>query len=510
MDDYLVDLLHLTRRARSRPVEDFLSLCLGNLLAQDVDLLAELLGFLTLQDKGAETLPRWRAASDRDVEVVAQLRAESGDRPSAGWVDLRLLLSGPAEQGVIIEAKVGEAAPTAKQIERYAAAFPNDVVVALVQESARSRCPSGVPVLTWDEIAEVLARASAGASGIGRRQFLRLLAHARVIDSRRGLPATAWGRARRANDIYERLLPRLKAMLAALGPNATVRAELAADIERCAEWAEASRGWGPAVRRDRTGYGKSLIRGLSLAVDAGDHADELEWLLEVLPSRKEAGEKLRGDDFRDWMPSKGNSGWFTTRLAVTRGQPKLTKDELSRVVGEGRRVLRELHTRLGGAEWATHGRGDGVPAGQDKPVAELRQGIRDYSSVYAALGAACSQVVAGIASPGAPWDEQEWKRKGYGYVSTKGPTVWAGADPRLGTLTVALLRGSGRGLRALEQAVGEEPPKEGVSLPKVGDFEEAGLKGPGLTVTLNEHNWRDPELVPTLVRIVRRALEILG
>ena len=146
-------------------------------------------------------------------------------------------------------------------------------------------------------------------------------------------------------------------------------------------------------------------------------------------------------------------------------------------------------------------------AGHDKSIPELRAGIRDYEPVHDALSTACRQVVAGIASPTAPVSEADVRRKASGWVTDKGPRVWAAVAPDLKSLRVALLKAGGDARATLAASVAAESDATRDELPmSVGDLDEgAGLFGPCVTLALTGQNWQSAELVPALVRIVRRA-----
>jgi hypothetical protein len=522
MDEFLIDLYALTKGAARTPREDFLSLCLGNALRRDRELAAEVLRMAVSERTGngvrrdrvgtrEERVRRWLMPPEPDasraLEVQSQVAARSGAHEHVGWVDLRLLLSGADDegQGVIFEAKVGQSAPSKAQLARYASAQAGDLIVALVQENARKLCEHHVPVVTWDEIATALSMPSgADHHDVERRQLLALLAHATVIDPRRGLPATSWSRAVRAYEIYGKFRPRLEKMLVELGPNQTIRQMLAADVEEQRGKTWASHGWGPGVCRS-TPYPGSFLSGVTISVDAGDHPNELVWYLEVYPSREPIRARMRGREFSAWWPSKGSRDWFTTRLPrVSRGRGRLTKADLAEVVRLGREALRSLHNGTPGVAWPAHGPGNVPNAGQDKSIPELRAGLRDYDAVHRALRGACCQIVAAIASPGQAVADADVKRKGAGWVTDAGPRrIWAGVTPDLKRIRVCVLGGAASardGLAAGIAGANEDGHRFGMT---VEDIDEGrGVRGPAVVVGLTPENWQAPELTHVLARLL--------
>ncbi len=385
MDDFLVDLFHLTGGAKRRPVEDFLSLCLGNLLARDevfaATLLAAVRGLGTSEP--AKRLTSWLAEPDgRTIAVASQVRAESGVEAHAGRVDLRLLLDGQTKVGIYVEAKVGGGTPDERAIRRYTAAFGADLPLALVV--AGVPVASGLPWITWDDVADAVHASPAGRGrDVERRQVLALLAYAQVIDGRRGLEAAAWTRAVSAVDTFEKLRLKLAWILTWLGPNPAIREAIEADLEDDDRYVDAARGWGFGLLR-RSAYTGSAIRGLALAVNAGDHRDSLHWSLEVFPSNEALRTKLQADDMPQWRQVRRRSGWFVTDLPPTRGTGTLQKAHLDAVLSSARVLLRKAHNGVDGAQWIAKGNGVPPNAGKKKSIPQLKAGILDFARTKAA------------------------------------------------------------------------------------------------------------------------------
>ena len=404
MDDFLYRLYRLANNTRKTPKEDFASLAVGRHLESDPDFARELFGQVALALRehrtaaaraAADRVEAWCATRTRDrhFEIRAQVPARTGEGGADGAVDLLVrLLAGGQRQELVIEAKVGEDHyPYDEQLQRYAQAFRDAAVIALVEASA-ARQIVGWPVLTWDQVVGSLPGIGTDPDDLQdmlRRDLRDLFAAAGLGDLRQTMHDTDWSAAVRASRwFHDKLQPCIEQMLVQLGHNDAARDQISAavrpgDDEAGDAWDEPWESWGLGVLRGQPLAGTRIL-GLCLGVDAGPYPDQVTWRLELTPSNEALRAWLRSEDAPSWWEVRGDRDRFVTDLLTTEGDGNLGVADLRAVVAAARDALRMVHSQ-GDTRVVLRGPGEVARGPRGVSIRALREGIARWSRVNDAL-----------------------------------------------------------------------------------------------------------------------------
>lgn len=499
MNDFLFRLYRFVGHTRRLDREDFVSLCVGRHIERDPAFASAFLAGIAprLDPEVSARVLQWCATpeSERTLEARAQVPARSEGHDHPGLADLVVDLH-PVRQKLIFEAKVDDAVPSPGQVQRYRDAFPEAEVLCLVEERERAACPEKTPVATWNDVLGHLpSERGAGALPQEREDLRRLMSRAGVGDARLALRADARKSAIHALGRFVNLEKQVKKMLEALGPNNDIRAEIKSHLDAPQLEVETSNAWGIGFNTGRQ-LGTTGIQGLALGVDAGDHADELVWRLEVCLTRADSRKALQKDG--TWHAVRGAEHWFETEVGTTWGDRTLVKSDLAAVVGQARVALRQIPF----VQWSTRGPGVSPYAPRLLSIPELREGIWAWQPVADALDNTAAEVVERLLPDK---KKESYRRQGEGWRTLSGALprhqrVCAWAPKSLDSLHVQVDNASAAAREAMKTAAetwrSEHP----------GDTLDLAPDACAVSLLLTDENWRSPDVVTCLVTLASAAL----
>lgn len=395
MQDILHRLYRLTLSQKKLQTEDFVSLCLGRHLENDIPLLDFLVDRIAAQlpPEEADPLKGWRACTGRSVEVRAQVLARTPTDRCPGWADLVLGLKGqdtPAR--VVLEAKVGHSFPKPEQLARYHLAFGGALVVPLVER--RAVVEDAPAHLTWDDVLHGLGTTATPPGCEPAREDLRkLLLDASVGDPRLALTPEDHEQAHAFESTFHRLRERMQSCLIQMGANTTLRAHIAKRLASEDHEAWPDEGWGTGFQQDKA-IKDTRVRGLALGVRASSFADELVWQLEVRVAGKKLPKWMNSPE-SEWRQVPGLPDWFVTELHRTRGTSPLRIDDFRALIESGRLALRRLHRSTNAGKWASRGQGE-APHAPRQSMPEIRAGLLAWEPVSEAIDRTITDILSEV------------------------------------------------------------------------------------------------------------------
>lgn len=522
MDDFLFRTYQLAQSRRQTRREDFASLCLGRQLQVDPDLADALLTTVAaalrrhgspLSTDAAGSLGRWVGTrhDQRSIEVQAQVPARSLHGGAYGAADLVLRLARSSRYlDLVFEAKVvdgsapGRAVPTDDQLRRYADAFPEARVLALVQPSAAAAVGDW-PVLTWNDVLRALPEPGGGPQlATSRRELRDLMGQLGVGQPRLVLPDRALTDATSASErFHAKLEDRLVEALIQLFPNNMLRDRVTRALMSERDRDEPWEGWGVAFSREQPITGTRLS-GAGLAVDAGPHHDELIWKLEVKPSNQELRQTLLDDPA--WWPVRQDETWFVTELCASRGGGNLNKAILREVLECGRAAILTLH-RETDAPMFHRGSGKVPPMRRNLSLPSLREGIRWWHAVDAALAGMlrqCLQQLCDDLGGSSPrWQGDAQRTPPLQQAGDRRVSMWTGQH--LASVVVQVEDAGEGAAAAMARCADAWLDREDCPAWLEQEPDQAQVE-----LFLDESTWRSPQLDECLLDLARAGLGVHG